>query len=179
MMKDMLKSERLLLRTMTEADAPRLFEIWSSPDVTKFMNIDPFTDVKQAADMIAFLNGLSLENKAVRYAVIEKQSDAIIGSCGFNELDYGQRRAEIGYDLDPAYWGKGYAPEAIGCLLAYAFGELGMNLIEAKVEPENVNSVKVLRKLRFTFAGALSSGEDAGSGPSSPPLNLYTRSRED
>ncbi|WP_217557286.1 GNAT family N-acetyltransferase [Paenibacillus sp. GbtcB18] len=178
-MKDNLESGRLLLRTLTEADAPRLFEIWSSPDVTKFMNIDPFTEAKQAADMIAFLNGLALENKAVRYAVIEKESNAIIGSCGFNELDYGQRKAEIGYDLDSAFWGKGYAPEAIGCLLAYAFGELGMNLIEAKVEPENVNSIKVLQKLRFTFAGTLSSEEDADSGPSSPPLNLYTRSRED
>lgn len=179
MMKDKLETERLLLRTMTEEDAPRLFEVWSSPDVTKFMNIEPFTEIKQAADMIAFLNGLALENKAVRYAVIEKESGAIIGSCGFNELDFGQRRVEIGYDLDPAYWGKGYAPEAIGCLLAYAFGELGMSLIKAKVEPENVNSIKVLRKLRFTFAGTLSSGEDADSGPSSPPLNLYTKSRED
>ncbi|EGL18023.1 MULTISPECIES: GNAT family N-acetyltransferase [unclassified Paenibacillus] len=178
-MKDKLETERLLLRTMTEEDALRLFEVWSSPDVTKFMNIEPFTEIKQAADMIAFLNGLALENKAVRYAVIEKESGAIIGSCGFNELDFGQRRVEIGYDLDPAYWGKGYAPEAIGCLLAYAFGELGMSLIKAKVEPENVNSIKVLRKLRFTFAGTLSSGEDADSGPSSPPLNLYTKSRED
>ncbi|SEG67057.1 GNAT family N-acetyltransferase [Paenibacillus sp. UNC499MF] len=178
-MKDKLKSERLLLRTITEADAPRLFEIWSSPDVTKFMNIDPFTEIKQAADMIDFLNGLARENKAVRYAIIDRKSGTIIGSCGFNELDYGQRRAEIGYDLDPAFWGKQYAPEAIGCMLAYAFDELGMSRIDAKVEPENVNSIKVLRKLRFTFAGTLRCEEGADSGPSAPLLNLYTRSRED
>lgn len=179
MMKEKLKSERLLLRTMTEADAPRLFEIWSSPDVTKFMNIDPFTEIKQAADMIAFLNGLARENRAVRYAITDRQSGAIMGSCGFNELDYGQRRAEIGYDLDPAFWGKQYAPEAIGCLLAYAFDEIGMNRVDAKVVPENVNSIKVLSKLRFTFAGTLRSEEDSDSSPSAPLLNLYTRSRED
>ncbi|MFS0838532.1 GNAT family N-acetyltransferase [Paenibacillus sp. 1P03SA] len=178
-MKDKLISERLLLRTMTETDAPRLFQIWSSPDVTKFMNIEPFTEIKQAADMIDFLNGLARENKAVRYAVTDRQSGAIIGSCGFNELDYEQRRAEIGYDLDRAFWGKEYAPEAIGCLLAYAFDELEMDRIDAKVEPENVNSIKVLGKLRFTFAGTLRREEDAESAPSAPLLNLYTRSRED
>lgn len=53
------------------------------------------------------------------------------------------------------FWGKGYAPEAILSLMDYAFSTLEFNRIEAKVESENINSIKVLQKLNFTFEGTM------------------------
>jgi len=64
-------------------------------------------------------------------------------------------RAEIGYDLGFPYWGRGYAPEAIRTLIRFGFESLLLNRVEAKVEPENINSIKVLRKLRFVEEGKL------------------------
>lgn len=150
-----LHTERLHLRKMKVSDSPCLLKIWSDPEVTKFMNIGNFTDENQAKDMIKLLDEFSLDNKAIRFSIIEMESNEIIGSCGFNSLDFENEKAEIGYDIARAFWGRGYASEAISALLDYAFSTLKLNRIEAKVEPENVNSVKVLQKLNFMFEGTL------------------------
>ncbi|MGG1661801.1 GNAT family N-acetyltransferase [Brevibacillus sp. NRS-1366] len=149
-----MTSERLLLRPMQLNDAPFLFGFWSDPMVTKHMNVS-FTDVSQAQQMIELLQGLFTENKAIRWTILLKHSNEVIGSCGFNYLDYENERAEIGYDLGYPYWGKGYAPEAIRALISFGFESLRLNRVEAKVEPENLNSIKVLKKLRFVEEGKL------------------------
>ncbi|KEK24610.1 GNAT family N-acetyltransferase [Bacillus gaemokensis] len=150
-----LQTKRLILRKMQASDSASLFAIWSDPEVTKFMNINSFTDESQAVEMIEILDKLSLENRAIRYSIIELESNKIIGSCGYNSLDFKNAKAEIGYDISKAFWGKGYAPEAILALIDYAFSTLGFNRIEAKAEPENINSIKVLQKLNFTFEGTM------------------------
>jgi len=150
-----LQTERLVLRKMKVSDSASLFTIWSDPEVTKFMNINSFTDESQAVDMIEILDKLSRENRAIRYSIIELESNEIIGSCGYNSLDFSNSKAEIGYDISKDFWGKGYAPEAILSLMDYAFSALELNRIEAKAEPENVNSIKVLQKLNFTFEGTM------------------------
>lgn len=150
-----LNTHRLVLRKMKESDSASLFEIWSDPEVTKFMNIDCFTDEIQAKEMILLLNELYKENKAIRYSIIELESDKIVGSCGYNILDFENAKAEIGYEINKYYWGKGYAPESISCLINYAFNDLKLNRIEAKIQPENINSIKVLKKLNFIFEGTL------------------------
>ena len=154
-MKNELFTERLHLRKMTVSDSPALFNIWSDPDVTKFMNISPFTNESQAKEMIQILDKLSQTNKAIRYSMIDLKSKEIVGSCGFNSIDFENARAEIGYDIAKICWGMGYAPEGIRALIKYAFEDLQLNRIEAKVEPANLNSIKVLQKLNFTFEGTL------------------------
>lgn len=150
-----LQTERLALRKMKASDSASLFQIWSDPEVTKYMNIDNFTAESQALEMIEILDKLAMENKAIRYAIIELQSNRIIGSCGYNMLDFTNSKAEIGYEISKQYWGKGYAQEAIRALLDYAFSALQLVRIEAKVEPENINSIRVLQKLNFTFEGTM------------------------
>lgn len=150
-----LHTERLHLRKMKISDSPSLFKIWSDPEVTRFMNIDCFTDENQAKDMINLLDELSQDNKAIRFSIIETDSNEIIGSCGYDSLDFENAKAEIGFDIARAFWGRGYASEAIRSLLDNAFSALKLNRIEAQLEPENVNSIKVLQKLNFTFEGTL------------------------
>lgn len=154
-----LQSERLHLRKIKMSDSSSLFKIWSDPDVTRFMNISNFTDENQAKDMIKLFDELAQDNRATRFAIIELKSNEIVGSCGFNSIDFENAKAEIGYDIAKPFWGRGYASEAIRSLLDYAFSDLELNRIEAKVEPENVNSIKVLQKLNFTFEGTLRQSE--------------------
>ncbi|WP_044640017.1 GNAT family N-acetyltransferase [Risungbinella massiliensis] len=154
-----LNTKRLYLRKMEVSDSSSLFQIWSDPDVTRFMNISHFTDENQAKDMITLLDELAQDHKAIRFAILEQECNEIIGSCGYNSLDFENAKAEIGYDIAKAYWGRGYASEAIQSLLDYGFSDLKLNRIEAKVEPDNVNSIKVLQKLNFTFEGTLRQSE--------------------
>lgn len=170
-----LHTERLALRKMKEADASGLFRIWSDPDVTRFMNVSNFTHEDQARDMIRLLDGLSRNKQAIRYSIILKDTGDLIGSCGFNAFDDEQGMTEIGYDLAKAAWGKGYATEAIGALLEYAFMSLGMRRVEAKVESENAGSVKLLHKLGFAFEGTVEEGGSEGEPVSA--LHLYARTK--
>ncbi|EJR23574.1 GNAT family N-acetyltransferase [Bacillus cereus] len=168
-----LHTQRLYLRQMKASDSLSMFKIWSDPDITKFMNISNFTDESQAKDMIQFLNELAQNNKAIRFTIIQKESNHIIGSCGYNSLDFENSKTEIGYDISKKFWGKGYAPEAISSLLDYAFTHLKLYRVEAKVEPANVNSIKVLEKLNFTFEGTLRKSEK--SAGKLIDLNIYSK----
>ncbi|BFH11541.1 GNAT family N-acetyltransferase [Paenibacillus melissococcoides] len=172
-----LHTERLHLRKIKVQDSSSLFKIWSDPEVTKFMNINCFTDENEAKDMIKLLDELSQANKAIRFSIIEIESNEIIGSCGYNSIDFENAKAEIGYDIARAFWGRGYASEAICSLLDYAFSSLKLNRIEAKVEPENVKSVKVLQKLNFTFEGTLRQYEKVNGKFND--LNMYSKLRTD
>jgi len=138
---------------MVKADAKHLLAIWSDPDVTKYMNITYFTHEDQALEMIELLEQLADQQKALRFTIFEKASNHIIGSCGFNMFDFDHAITEIGYDLAKVHWGKGYATEAITALIDYAFTNLAMNTIVAKVEAANINSIKVLKKLNFIYQG--------------------------
>ncbi len=102
-----LYTKRLHLRKMNESDASNLFNIWSNPYVTRYMNINNFTKIEQARDMINFLNKLAFEKKAIRFAIIELKTYEIIGSCGYNMLDFEHPKVEIGYELSKAVWGEG------------------------------------------------------------------------
>ncbi|MFC4403877.1 GNAT family N-acetyltransferase [Gracilibacillus xinjiangensis] len=172
-----LYTKRLHLRQMAATDAAELFEVWSDPDVTKYMNITPFTTEQEAAGMINFLTELANENKAIRYTIILRETNEVIGSCGFNSLDYEHEKTEIGYDLAKNHWGNGYAPEAISILLETAFDSLDLNRVEAKVEPENVNSIKVLEKLNFMYEGRLREAEK--SKGRFVDLNVYSKLKTD
>lgn len=168
-----LNTERLHLRKMNVSDSPSLYTIWSDPDVTKFMNIPNFTHEDQAIEIIKMLDELAEVQKAIRFTMIERQSNEIIGSCGFNFIDFESEKAEIGYEIAKAYWGQGLAPESINALLDYGFQTLKLNRIEAKVEPENANSIKVLHKLNFTFEGTLRQYEKVNG--KFIDLNMYSR----
>lgn len=154
-LKEELFTKRLALRKIQISDATALFNVWSDPAVAAFMNISAFIHESQAIEMINLLNELAETNQAIRYTLFDLKSKDIIGSCGFNAIDTENARVEIGYDIAKAHWGNGYAPESIQALIDEAFENLAINRIEAKVEPANINSIKVLQKLGFTFEGTL------------------------
>ncbi len=172
-----LHTERLVIRQVQVSDSPYLFQIWSDPAVAEFMNISPFTSESQAIEMVEVLEELAQEQKAVRFSIIHRETNEIIGSCGYNFLDFEHEKAEIGYDLAQAYWGKGYASEAIGYLVDYAFTSLQFNRIEAKVVPQNIRSIKLLEKLDFTFEGTLREYEKTDGRFSD--LHMYSRLQAD
>jgi Acetyltransferases, including N-acetylases of ribosomal proteins len=69
------------------------------------------------------------------------------------DVDYRRSTAEVGYWLVLATQGHGYATEAVGRLLSYAFDTLDLSRIEATVDAPNDPSVGVLESLGFTHEG--------------------------
>ncbi|SNZ02662.1 ribosomal-protein-alanine N-acetyltransferase [Terribacillus aidingensis] len=147
-----MSSKQLVhLRPIAVSDAAHLFEFWSDPDVTAFMNISPMQRVEQAEEMIAYITQL---NNANRYTIVLNEH-TIIGTCGFNYIDPANQRGEIGYELGKKYWRNGYMNQALQTLLQKGFFQLDLNRIEAKVEPGNRASRMLLEKIGFQQEGTL------------------------
>jgi len=87
------------------------------------------------------------------YAVVEKGSQAVIGYCGlffFSDID-GQTEVEIGYRLASGAWGKGYATEAAKAVHDYAFTVLGIKRLIAMIDPSNLASIHVAKKIGMLY----------------------------
>jgi RimJ/RimL family protein N-acetyltransferase len=81
------------------------------------------------------------------WPVVERATGAVIGHCGLTDKEIeGREEIELVYVFAVAAWGKGYASEAARALLAYGFGDLGLQRIVALVEPENTASAHVAVK---------------------------------
>ena len=87
------------------------------------------------------------------YAVVEKNSQDVIGYCGlffFPDIG-GHTEVEIGYRLAKSAWGKGYATEAARIVCDHAFTTLGIKRLIALIDPSNVASIRVAEKIGMKY----------------------------
>jgi len=77
----------------------------------------------------------------------------LIGTCGYYDWNKTAQRAEIGYDLDPAYWGQGIMNEALRVVLKHGFEEMRLNRIQAIIDSRNVRSLRLVQRLGFKKEG--------------------------
>ncbi|OBZ16400.1 GNAT family N-acetyltransferase [Bacillus sp. FJAT-26390] len=150
-----LETERLLLREIVKEDAQGIFNCFSNKDVTRYYGQDPLTSIEQAEQFVAFFAKNYNEKRGIRWGIELKGYPGIIGTIGFNAWMTKHKRAEIGYELHPEYWQKGYAAEAVSEVISYGFKELDLMRIGAVVFIENVASNELLTKLGFEKEGVL------------------------
>lgn len=79
--------------------------------------------------------------------------DRVIGTCTLAAIDVQHKRAELGFAVARAQWGRGYASEAAEALVTFAFRTLAMHRIEADVDPRNFASIRCLERLGFQREG--------------------------
>ena len=87
------------------------------------------------------------------WAVIERDTGALVGEAGLKPFEDGGADVELGYAFGPAAWGRGYATEAARAIVAEAFGPLDLSRVVAVTRVENTASQHVLAKLGFQPAG--------------------------
>lgn len=150
-----LETDRLRLREIHKADAENLFAYFSSDEVTRYYGQDSFLRFEQAEDLIGIFAASYEEKKGIRWGIVCKETNELIGTIGYHLLSPRHRRAEIGYDLNPTYWGKGYASEAVRAAVSYGFDVMRLTRIGAVVFLENDASNKLLVKLGFEREGIL------------------------
>ena len=148
-----LETERLLLREVREGDVNALYEYASEPKVTKYVTWEPHESIKDSQAFIDYIIQTNRENKSLTWAIELKREEKMIGTIDLANWNVGHSRAEIAYVLSHKHWGKGYMTEAAYQLLEYGFKTLGLNRIEARILPGNIQSQRVLEKLGMTFEG--------------------------
>lgn len=150
-----LETERLRLRQLGLADTEALFQTLSSEEVMRYYGRYPLLEQVEAAELIERFRLLFEDYRGIRWGIELKENAQIIGSVGFHAWAFSHNRAEIGYELNEAYQGQGYAREALTATISYAFQDMGLNRIEALVYPENEASEKLLLRLGFDLEGLL------------------------
>lgn len=151
-----LESERLILREMTYDDLDFYYRHFSIKEIVEgsgFPAPKTLEDAKHELDM--FIIDLFKEGKGFRWGIALKGRKELIGTCGFYNLVADSRKATIGYDLNPAYWGRGIMREALNEIIRFGFEELRLNRIQCTILPENARSTRVVTGLGFTREGVL------------------------
>jgi ribosomal-protein-alanine N-acetyltransferase len=158
-----LTTERLVLRELTAADVDWYLRHFSSPEIVIGQGYPPPADrAPAAAELRTFVLDLFGARNGFRWGIATRDDPALIGSAGlYKSVDAPLRQAEIGYDLEPAAWGRGYMREAVGAILDFAFGPMRLERVEAFVLTSNERSQRVLDRLGFRRVALLADhGED-------------------
>lgn len=151
-----LTTNRLTLREYVEQDWQAVFTYQSDPNYLQYYPWHNRT-INDAQAFVQKLIFWQREKPRLKFqlAVVLAEHDQLIGSCGVRMKQANSHQAELGYEIDPAYWGQGYATEAARKMLAFGFGELRLHRIWATCLLENVASARVLGKLGLQQEGRL------------------------
>ncbi|WP_419888489.1 GNAT family N-acetyltransferase [Neobacillus niacini] len=150
-----LETDRLKLIEITPIHTLSIFEILSLDEVTRYYGTDRFTSIEEARKLIEVFQKNFYEKRAMRWGIVLKENNKFIGTLGLNGLQLKNKKAEIGYEIHPSFWRKGYTSEAIKEVLRYSYQELKLNRIGAVVYLENEASSNLLQKLGFKKEGVL------------------------
>jgi RimJ/RimL family protein N-acetyltransferase len=146
---------RLLLRPIADADADALFALHSNAYVLRYWDAPPWTERSRADQFIAACRQVAEEGTGARVAIERVDDGTFVGWCGLTRWNRNFRSASLGYCLDDAAWGHGYATEAARALVGWAFDSLDLNRVQAEADTRNVASARVLEKVGFVREGTL------------------------
>ncbi|OCA84019.1 acetyltransferase [Bacillus sp. FJAT-27225] len=150
-----LETDRLVLREISKDDTGGIFACFSNENVTRFYGQEPLERIVQAEAFVDFFAKNYKEKRGIRWGIEIKGHQGIIGTIGFNAWSPKHKRAEIGYEIHPEHWRKGYTSEAVLKAIQYGFDELGLARIGAVVFINNEASNNLLNKLGFQKEGIL------------------------
>lgn len=146
-----LRTDRLILREWKEEDSKDVYEYASSELVGPNAGWAPHKNEEESKEIIKVF----IKNQDV-YAIVLKSEDKVVGSIGLHDtrpdktLDNLKQR-EIGYVLNPKYWGQEIVPEAVNELVRYSFEELDLDLVWCGHFDFNNKSKRVNEKCGFKY----------------------------
>jgi ribosomal-protein-alanine N-acetyltransferase len=152
-MPEQIETERLVLRKPRLDDARAIFEGWAQdPEVTRYLTWSPHQRIEETQEFVQHC--LSAWEHATRfpYMITLKENGQIIGMI---DPRIEGPKVGIGYGAAPAYWGKGYVPEATRAIIDWAFQQPSIYRVYATTDVENIASRRVLEKVGMQCEGIL------------------------
>ena len=145
---EILRTKRCLVREITVEDVDELYEIYKDEEVTKYME-GLFEDIEEEREYTRkYIENMYGFYGFGMWIVQRLDNGRIIGRAGLNvREEYDD--LELGYVIRKDEQNKGYAKEVCEGILNYAVEELEVQALNAFIHPENVNSIKLIKKLKF------------------------------
>ncbi len=150
-----LTAARVGLRWLEAGDTEDLWTVFGDPAVMRYWSSPPLHDRGAAEDLLADIRSCFERRELFQWGVTLVENDRVIGTCtlAWPQLESG--RAELGFALGQAWWGRGYMSEALTLLLDHAFGPMGLRRLEADIDPRNEPSLRLVDRLGFRREGLL------------------------
>ncbi len=146
-----IRSKRIVLRKISINDLSDVYEYASNPEVSRYLLWYPHKTLSYTRQYLEYLEKLYKKEKFYDWGI--ELCGKMIGTVGFSSFNLKTNSAEIGYVLNPEFWGKGIVAEAIFEILKFAFGNLDLSRVEAVFLPDNTQSRRVLEKCNFKYRG--------------------------
>ncbi len=155
-----LWTPRLHLREFVEDDWPAVLAYQSDPRYLRYYEWESRDEqgVREFLKMFLDHQKQNVRHK-FQLAVTLRESGQLIGNCGIRMDDPDSRVGDIGYELAPDQWGKGYATEAAREIVRFGLEELGLHRVWAWCIADNVGSWRVMEKLGMRREGRLRENE--------------------
>jgi RimJ/RimL family protein N-acetyltransferase len=150
-----LRTERLVLRETADHDVDAVFELESDPVAMRYWSKPPMRDRSEAVAAVERAKGFFPAGVGLRWTIARPQDDHMLGHVSVFAFSPQSGRAEIGYGLARAHWGRGFMHEALTAAVDHAFGPLGLRRLEADIDPRNDASVRAVERLGFVREGLL------------------------
>lgn len=149
------ETERLVVRDWEDADAPRMLDMYSRPDVVRFLGSTPtpMTSLDQALARIARARERNPEQPPFGFwAVQVRATGTVAGTVALVPVLDAEGEVEVAWHLHPDAQGNGYATEAAAGAFARAH-DAGLGEVLALTDPANAPSQAVCRRLGLELTG--------------------------
>lgn len=148
-------TDRLILRKIEEKDLYDMYSYSREEEVSRYLMWSPHLNVEETKGHIEYLIREYKKGRCTDWGVALKDSDELIGTCGFASLDLRNNRGELGYVLSHRHRKQGYMREAARAVLRTGFERLGLNRIEARILVGNTASERLACDLGMKYEGTL------------------------
>jgi RimJ/RimL family protein N-acetyltransferase len=168
-------TDRLVLRRSRSEDAEEISAYRSDPDVHRqqgWERTDPDgvrTDIEEMAGRIPGEPGGWVQ------FTLEDGDGRLVGDVGISPADGEPGVLKVGYTVAPAFQGRGYATEAIGALVEYAFDTLHADVVRAYASADNAPSIRVAEKVGLRLVERYEHRDEDGTWQ----VVRYERRRDD
>jgi ribosomal-protein-alanine N-acetyltransferase len=167
--KPILETPRLRLRLLADSDAAAMHKFYGDSEVMRYWDSLPSRDIAETADHIRRSRELSTQVHGA-FAVTFRDCDCMIGMVNYHDRRLQHRRLSVGWLLAKPWWRQKIMSEAMAVFLVYCFDHLDAHRIEARIEPGNIASMRLAKRLGFEREGLMRDRVFVGDQPRSQYL---------
>jgi ribosomal-protein-alanine N-acetyltransferase len=143
----------ITLRDLMLSDKGGYFDMMSHPEGVQYLSDEDIPQsVEDAESEIKYWGGLFYKRHSIFWAIADSD-DKFIGTIGYNNWNFHNKRAEISYDLMHTHWRKGIMTKVLRNVIIFSFKTMDLNRIEARTMEGNIASQKLLEKVGFKYEG--------------------------
>lgn len=153
-----IETSRLLLRPLTEQDEINFVKLFADPRVTRYITLTEEPMPREWAVQALQRNLAAWGTYGYGpWSAIHKETGRWMGKIDLivHEDWPGGDKTEVGWELDPAFWGQGLATEGGQAAVRHGFTELELSRIISVTTPTNVASMRVMEKCGLMYQGRI------------------------